>query len=343
MTFASSVKKVKTRPVVNNKTTTNVVAELEAEVLKLRSELSEAKTGNLEREQRLLGAQALIDYYKLSWEEAVASSQEMSLRRRCVALALGMSDTPPTTPQTQVPFLTKLSDDPSLQGCCNFFLTESAPRLRIGSDKTKCDIILNGVGIQPQMCDVTSEDGKICVKLLTTDASLDAESGSEFGGSENSACKHYADGKSEHSMDKKADSAFKNSMSSTSELQVSNAPRIVVAGQKLTPENSSAEIHHGSCIILGYAHAFRLIVPTEDSLEEVGTADATALARKLVPRLDMTSAAAEVEEEPDVQYKDIYQYLKQLNARVPASTVEDLLKSLRAACPLVAEGNQATR
>eukprot|EP00439_Symbiodinium_sp_Y106_P009622 s2837_g1.t1 len=50
------------------------------------------------------------------------------------------------------PYLTKLCDDPALQGCCNFPLDESF--INIGSCEGSCDIVLVGVGITPEMCSV---------------------------------------------------------------------------------------------------------------------------------------------------------------------------------------------
>merc|ERR1719456_2172171 len=74
MNFAASVKKIKTRPVVNNKAANALVAELEAEVRQLQSELAISKTGEAEKERALVTAQALISNYQRSWEDALVKS-----------------------------------------------------------------------------------------------------------------------------------------------------------------------------------------------------------------------------------------------------------------------------
>jgi len=81
MNFAASVKKIKTRPVINNKDPNRVVSELESEVKQLQSELAVCKTGEKEMERELLSAQALINSYKTSWEEALLKSKQSEMTR----------------------------------------------------------------------------------------------------------------------------------------------------------------------------------------------------------------------------------------------------------------------
>eukprot|EP00434_Breviolum_minutum_P037810 symbB.v1.2.033527.t1/scaffold4171.1/size43550/2 len=70
LNFAASAKKIQTKPVVNSKSAVEKLAELENEVHSLQVELAQSKTSNTEKEQELLSAQAWINYYKRSWEEA---------------------------------------------------------------------------------------------------------------------------------------------------------------------------------------------------------------------------------------------------------------------------------
>ncbi|CAJ1403351.1 unnamed protein product [Effrenium voratum] len=69
--------------------------------------------------------------------------------------------------QAACPFLTKLCDDPALQGCCNFPLDQA--KIHIGSDEGACDIVLMGVGIMPDMCAVHCVAGEVQVEALPSD------------------------------------------------------------------------------------------------------------------------------------------------------------------------------
>jgi len=332
MSFAQAVKKIQTRPVVNNKSTRNVVSELEAEVARLRGELGEAKTGQLEKEHELLGAQALIRHYKQSWEDAVSQSKEMSRKRSLVSIGLGLPD--PTASGTHlensVPFLTKLSDDPSLQGCCNFFLCSSR-KLRLGSDDA-CDVIVHGVGIQPRMCEVFRETENISVRLCERGSHCERRFG--LGDGDEVVLKESS------WLEEGSDFADSGSEDGDASEVVSQeaAPRVLVNGQQLLPRKP-IRLEHGGCLILGYAHAFRLVVPSSSRIQQAGTSDPIKLARGTVSDLGMTSAASE----SGVVFKDLYRYLNPVSTRTPQNTVEELIRSLQAACPLVEEANLITR
>jgi len=170
--FAANVKKVQTKPVLNNKTSQAVVSELESEVKALRKQLVDAKTSGTEKEQDLLAAQALIEHYKQSLDEALSNSAEEQQMRRRTASKIGLADMsnggfahPKSSTGQLLPFFTKLSDDPSLQGCCNYYLDK--PRILIGRDATECTIVVEGVGIEDYMCEVTSEEvtGNITIQV----------------------------------------------------------------------------------------------------------------------------------------------------------------------------------
>jgi len=170
--FASSVKRVKTRPAVNNKSNTALVVELEAEVRLLQVQLAEKETNQTETVQELKAAQVLIASYQKSWEETVAKSEELQMNRKKSLTSLGLNF--PVSPDfareaAVVPFFTKLCDDPPLQGRCNYFLQKTA--LRIGSDEASCDIVLKGLGIAPHMCEVVwDQSSQIEIKLLCVEA-----------------------------------------------------------------------------------------------------------------------------------------------------------------------------
>jgi len=297
MAFAQSVRKIQTCAVVNNKGSSGVVNELEAEVKMLRKELEGSKTNASEKEIGLLAAEALIDYYKRSYEEALSRSQEMKDARSRFSMQLGLSD-PAIVSKSQVldlfPFFTKLSDDPSLQGCCNYLVNKES--LRIGSSEQYCEIVLRGLGIAPQMCEVRQDlsDGRVYVEV-----SKMAVNGS--------------------------------------------APRVLVNGVPLSADDAPRRMDHNDSIILGYAHAFRLVKPTRGQVAQIGTDNPGVLARSTIPSLDMASAVAEIEEENGMQFKEVYPFLQQLSSHAPESTVASFLKALHCICPLIDEANLITR
>lgn len=145
LSFAASVKRLRTKPVVNGGSRC-IVEALEAEVRRLQLELERHSDQELRRE--LLAAQSLVQHYRRSWEELRAESEELRRFHQEAMLRYG---------EHNGPFLTKLCDDPALQGCCNLFLR--AEGSRIGGDES-CDIVLRGLGIGPQMCVVRLVDGE---------------------------------------------------------------------------------------------------------------------------------------------------------------------------------------
>jgi len=174
--FAQNVKKIKTKTFVDNKNSQTAVAELEAEIRKLRKELNDAKCSGTDKESELLAAQSMMSYYKQSWEEVVGESAETSRQRKRIMTNYGLAahgELHPAVDDTPIPFLTKLSDDPALQGCCNYILNQSSTV--IGSDRTACSLILDGVGIRPVMCEVLVDDNmkrvtiKLCGNLTSGD------------------------------------------------------------------------------------------------------------------------------------------------------------------------------
>jgi hypothetical protein len=159
MNFAANVKKIRTQPVINNKARDTMVAELEAEVRQLKSELAISKSGEMEKKTALSSAEALINSYKRSWDEAQLKSHEQEMTRKKslqrLGLAVEIGQRPGDTSGEMTPFLTKLSDDPAMQGRCNYFLRQDA--LRLGSDEQTCNVVLQGLGILPQMCQVRKD------------------------------------------------------------------------------------------------------------------------------------------------------------------------------------------
>eukprot|EP00931_Biecheleriopsis_adriatica_P087488 TRINITY_DN61951_c0_g1_i1.p1 TRINITY_DN61951_c0_g1~~TRINITY_DN61951_c0_g1_i1.p1 ORF type:complete len:1525 (-),score=322.06 TRINITY_DN61951_c0_g1_i1:23-4537(-) len=315
LNFAASAKKIQTKPVVNSRTSTAAVTELEAEVRQLQRELAESKTSNVEKEAELTSAQSWISYYKRSWEEAVARSEQQKLARTRSAKRLGLTQSGQSASLASLsgvlnqeadvveevpslPFLTKLCDDPALQGCCNFSLDR--PLLHIGSEEGTCDIVLKGLGITRQMCSVHySKGGDVMVEALPC---------------------------------------------ATDEGPV----RALLNGQAMKPEGGSRVMQHGDCLILGYAHAFRLVDPTPDRVCQAGSPDALQVARSTVTKLDVSSALEEALEagkhlEDSEDLVCIFPFISQLSSRTSDDAVQAFLGAVRHINPLVEEANLITK
>eukprot|EP00929_Paragymnodinium_shiwhaense_P031045 TRINITY_DN1747_c0_g3_i1.p1 TRINITY_DN1747_c0_g3~~TRINITY_DN1747_c0_g3_i1.p1 ORF type:complete len:1706 (+),score=451.42 TRINITY_DN1747_c0_g3_i1:137-5254(+) len=321
--FAQAAKKIQTKPTMNSKSGQNVVKELERELSSIRKELSEAKCSSVEKEQELLAAQALIAHYKEAWEERVLESAECSKTRTMTAKKLGLSDStfanaghPRFDSGQLVPFLTKLSDDESLQGCCNYFL-DKGRSMKMGTDDSLCDIVLLGVGLRPVQCEInlTSPD-EVTVTL------------------------------------------------GPRPVEDEGWPRVIVDGQALLPASSEDDdapqdaepptvcMKNGQCIILGYAHAFRLVLPPEEyrsTLEAVpeGSPDLVftgQLARDLVPNLDLQKGLQHVHEGRDsCTYKKVLPFINSLGQRLASERAEEFLKDINRIAPMIDEANVITK
>lgn len=307
LNFAQKVKNIQTRPIVNNKTSRLVLNDLEAEVRSLKFKLNMAQGSEADRELELLAAQAMIDHYKTSWEEAVNKSENAKTLRkqakgsRCMA-GFCLDGEHGAAP---CPFLTKLSDDPSLQGCCNFILGRAV--LSIGCD-SESDVTLKGVGLRAHMCTVhqDSERGEIFVELARSRCESDGVDESDFD-----------DEDEEFGVE---------------------PPRVLVNGRALTHRERRRPLAHGDCLILGYAHAFRLVVPEPQFfLEGAGATDPGAIAKGMLASLDMETAVSEVHN--DGEYKEMLPYVRKLQTLVEEKVLEDLLKGLNIVCPLIEEAN----
>jgi len=317
LNFAASAKKIQTKPVVNSKSASEKLAELENEVHSLQVELAQSKTSNTEKEQELLSAQAWINYYKRSWEEACAKSDQTQKARTRSAKRLGLTQSgrtgslasfaavksmkseasvPEEEEEPMYPFLTKLCDDPALQGCCNFPLDQE--KVHIGSSEGSCDIILMGVGITSEMCLVQCEKGEVSVEALKDE-----------GGS---------------------------------------TVRVLLNGKMLRQDNPE-QMKHGDCLILGYSHAFRLVDPTPERVKQAGSSEYLQVARSTVPKLDVASAFEEAVCVEGKQLEDsgdrvsAFPFINNLSNRASDGTVRSFLSALHHVHPLVEEANVITR
>jgi len=336
--FAQQVKRVETQPQVNKKAPTAMVKDLQDELSRLQRELQQATQSNTETEQELFAAQAMIRHMQASPQDVLEASKAARKQRQSLMGELGLHQEAAAMPVDAngeiVPFFTKLSDDTSLQGCCNYFITRSA--LRFGSQRGLCDVVLQGVGVTPTMCMVASstDDARKVVVTLLGDED-DIMSG--------------------------LDSVLTESSTGESEVYVAapaHVPRVLINGQPLMPDgNSSLTMEHGDCLVLGYAHAFRLVVPaartaciTEEEDEEEGEEQldgtrrkASCIAQETLSDLSLQGALAEVGAETSDQFQHVMPALLQYGMRAENESIVNSLKlKLTTVCPLVDEANTIT-
>jgi hypothetical protein len=327
MSFAQQVKRIKTKPMVNDKKSPTMVRELEDECERLRRELQEAKSGNSEMEQELLTAQAMIEHFKDSrGADLEASSSQAAMTRHRVSVMLGLGGVRtagyaavPSHSGTgePLPFLTKLSNDSSLQGCCNYFLNKHT--LGIGSAEHGCDIIIQGVGIRPLMCLVKYHtDKRVTIEIPTPGRGTIYEE--------------------EERMETSSTSSSDFGTEIFEDQDGNDPPRVLVNGQTLTPEAGTCELHHGDSIILGYAHAYRLVVPYSTD----GRMDAQTIARKMLDNMEVSVAMQEVKETQGRELKEIMPVLQRLSGQIELGGVEAMMKAFNAICPMIDEANQIT-
>mmetsp|Transcript_62760 Transcript_62760/g.149753 ORF Transcript_62760/g.149753 Transcript_62760/m.149753 type:complete len:1223 (-) Transcript_62760:19-3687(-) len=318
LSFASTVKKIRTHAVVN-KSSRAVIAELEAEVNQLKAELSMSTTKASEKELALCDAEALIAHYKQSWEDALQQSQKVEQRREKVAVSLGLR----RHSSAIVPFLVKLTDDPALQGCLNYFLDTP---LKIGSANT-CNIVLQGVGIGSEMCIVRRvAAGGAEVELLGV-GSRKRRSGIEMEDFD------VEDGQGENST-----------RLTQNEDGQPEVPRVMLRGRALTAVSAIQQVAHGDSIILGYSHGFRLVCPATMAMASSTESDDPAMiARCSLATLDMASASAECADASDAKFKDSSRYASQLSSKLPKASVEKFMVAVQKMQPLVDEANVITK
>jgi len=175
--FASSAKKVRTRPHKNEELDGSLVEALRAEIEQLKENLNQIGG---ERKQdiveKMLTAQLLHAHFSPTKEELKAQSQAFESRRNQVLENLGLSKAQlaslvsrgevPKMREDADPYLVNVCEDPLLSGCLMYPL----PRGRtvgVGSDPA-CAIHVEGLGIQPEMCCFENLDG-VRVELTVGD------------------------------------------------------------------------------------------------------------------------------------------------------------------------------
>merc|ERR1712232_956065 len=109
------------------------------------------------------------------------------------------------------------------------------------------------------------------------------------------------------------------------------APRVIVGGIPLGP-GAPRDLAHTESLVVGYAHAFRLVIPSEEvaikSMEkDTGSLDTASLAKAAITNLDVNTAMGEIHEETS-QLKGVMPFIQHLSCRTQEGVVSSFLRDL---------------
>jgi len=225
--FASSVKKIRTKPVKNEEAEGHLIEALYAEIEGLKQQLKEAEADKQrDIQERIVATQSCYSSLNSSWETEQEQSRAYEKVRRKTLHRLGLytlREEPKDAASDTDPYLLNECSDPMLAGCLRYRLPRGKS-IHVGSEPS-CTVILNGLGVQPDMCSLICEDG--CSVLVTLAAA---------------AC------------DKQDCRARRRGS-----LFQSGTAEVYLNGQRLLQDG---RMQHGDQLRLGSTHAFRLVAPS---------------------------------------------------------------------------------
>lgn len=320
--FAASAKNVKTKPVQNEELDGDLVSSLRAEIELLRMQL-QTKGGDAKHQiaEKIRMTQCLTTQFSTTWEEQKEESRTMEgNRQQCLerlglnvqnlesAWRMGKSMTGLMRGDAD-PYLINVCDDPLLSGCLVYPIPPKEV-VTVGSDPD-CHIHIDGLGVQPEMCHITSGDG-LSVKVSMCANAFHARKTQAVSGecAAELAVSLEDDAASQKQAIKRKQSLFKTGIA---QVYVNN--NCIV---KATP------LKHGDHIRVGRAHVFQLCVPKagpQESMKEI--------VDKLVPS--------------DMSEKILFEeYARHLQRRIGEERAHRVFENLTALQPLVDEANDLT-
>lgn len=309
--FAQTCKDIKTSAVKNEKTEA-VVAELTAEIARLKERLEQGNDAGLLLQVQDAEAlkQQLVQDYEVQLSEAKSLEQMRAKAMEDMGLDIseisGMAKVDPHVPQ-----LINLSEDSSLSGCLVYFLLPDKD-MKLGSDSA-CDIVLTGLGIHPHMCSLrNSENTSVTLSIL------------DAAGVQTKAPASQPT----HSLEP---------TSRRHSLPRDTGPRILVAGRAVVA--GSQEVKHTQRIILGHAFCFRLSIPLNAAVESE-----TSSRRRQRKKMQTAVEEALFEALPDCQdgFNEYREIIGHVQDQVGPHEAEEFVETLGMLLPLIEEGNLMT-
>jgi len=372
--FASRAKCIQTKPTRNEELEGSLVGSLRSEIELLKKKLVEAVAPD--RKTDIQGQIETIDLLhkqvSMTKEEIAAQSRAFEQQRGETLQSLGLSTIQAASAWVRGeslkikhdadPYLVNVCDDPLLSGCLTYTL-ELGEVLHVGSDPS-CKIQIDGLGVQPEMCQIVNHDGlnievmmPSCAfaKPLQSDDSAVRGEGDRvtFVDERRKGLSHTHSVRSEDLEPVEEDSALMSkgrrpSKSIDDEAAVEhNRSRKRRSsglwkgggpGQVFVNNNyvsGKAALHHNDRLRIGRAHVFAVFVPME-TLESNkrggGKSRATTIANEIAAADSASEAASFLARE----------YAQQLQERIGGERAASVLAAMHEVQPLIEEANDLT-
>lgn len=263
--FAQSVKKIKTRPVLNEDVEGDLVKSLRAEIEQLKQLLAQSSTDKKEAiESKIRATVELHQEFATSLEEQELCHRNMETARRrslegmgqllscstlCRSPSLSSSDR--DLPLEGLgPYLANICDDPLLSGRLQYALPPGKV-VAIGSDD-HCTIRIEGLGVQPQMCTLyCCQNGEVDVHISEIYPPAKKDAGLTTGSPRSNSTTPRA-------------ARTPSKRLAAGALYKSGIAEVTINDKAIQAQH---RLKHGDILRVGRTHAFRFIVPEQSACE----------------------------------------------------------------------------
>lgn len=316
--FAQCVKKIRTHPVRNEESYSDLVASLRAEIDSLKKQLSvrnRAGSAHGAREvlrERIQTVEKLEEQVCMPWNKQRAKSAAADHEREVALVRLGMlpeevrrawctggeyNGEQLEFQSDADPHLVNVCDDPLLSGCLTYALPKDTV-VWVGSG-ANCKINIDGLGIEPVMCNLVCTDG------VTVQISVCDDLGSTAGLGSN---------RRKPRSPRKSTPLYKKGVA---QVYVNSEPLL-----------GTAYLQHRDWLRIGCTHRFQLIVPRD-------TAQLRRRAAMHTMVNDLTGLCSS-------QQALAKEYASQLEERIGHKRATEVFKELQMLQPLIDEANHIT-
>jgi len=174
--FASTVKKIHTKPSKNEEAEGHLIKTLLAEIENLRKQLKDAEHARKEElNAQLAVTQSCCNAVAANWDKRREQSRALDVQRRQTLSQLGLKSSidgsvgskDSVDGEIKVAYLVNECDDALLSGTLRYSLP-LGKQVTIGSDEGNT-IVLTGLGMRPDMCSVSSINEATVEVVLSTD------------------------------------------------------------------------------------------------------------------------------------------------------------------------------
>eukprot|EP00927_Polykrikos_kofoidii_P053538 TRINITY_DN48148_c0_g1_i1.p1 TRINITY_DN48148_c0_g1~~TRINITY_DN48148_c0_g1_i1.p1 ORF type:complete len:1831 (+),score=248.79 TRINITY_DN48148_c0_g1_i1:42-5534(+) len=319
--FANCVKQIRTRPVRNEESLTDLVSSLRAEIESLKKQLaSTSKRASIDvsrarevLQERILTAEKLEEQVASPWTKQCSASIRNERGRAEVLEGLGIAVEHLQQAWSQGemlgrvsgdvdPYLVNVCSDPLLSGCLTYTLHEGE-EVYIGSGD-HCRIRIDGLGIQPVMCRLVSCDGGKRVSVLVYDE----------------------DGVPRESPGDSASCSSPSQNPCRSSLFKIGAPQVFLNGEVV---HDRVWLHDRDRLRVGCTHRFKLFIPRAD--DSCGGLQRKKTVEAIIDDLVDTSEQVLAKE-----------FASQLEERIGRTRATGVFRELAALQPLIDEANEIT-